>query len=55
MDVERTIAATYGVSLEFVRQQSWRTLVKTIDGAGVDALLPPVVRAMTGYVRSPAV
>jgi len=51
LDVERSVAAAYGGAPDAVRKQFWSNLVKQVDLAGVDALLPPVVQAMLAQAR----
>lgn len=51
VDVEQAVAAIYGKTPEFVRQQFWHTLAEQVDVHDVGALLPPVVRAMLEYAR----
>lgn len=51
LDVERSLADTYGTTVEIVRQQFWQTLVGLIDADGVEALFPAVIRSMFDQVR----
>ena len=51
VDVEGSVASTYGVSVDSVRQQSWHTLVRLVDSFDVAGLLPPVVQSMLNHAR----
>jgi TatD DNase family protein len=52
LDVERSVATSYGVSAAVVRAQFWSTLAELLIRNEIEELLPPVVQAMIRHARS---